>query len=44
MRIDIKALVDCDAIYMLNNWRDSKGANVELNIAQGLGMEIIFEF
>lgn len=43
MRNDIKALVDCDAIYMLDNWIDSRGAKVELTIAYGLDLETLFE-
>ena len=30
---DLKALDDCDAINMLDNWKDSKGANIERNFA-----------
>lgn len=31
------------AIYMLNNWVDSKGAKNELKLAQDLGLKIMFE-
>lgn len=40
---DIKALFDCDAIYMLNNWGSSKGARIERSIAIEIGLEIIYE-
>lgn len=43
MRHDIKLLCDCDAIYMLNGWRESAGARIENELAQDLGMEIIYE-
>lgn len=43
MREDIKALVDCDAIYMLCGWRRSKGARLERRIAIKLGLEVIYE-
>lgn len=43
MREDIKALVDCDAIYMLRGWRRSKGARLERRIAIKLGLEVIYE-
>jgi hypothetical protein len=43
MRSDIKALCDCDAIYMLTNWRDSKGATIELEIANHLEMDVIYQ-
>jgi len=40
---DIESLFDCDVIYMLNNWMDSKGARIEKNIADELGMDVWFE-
>lgn len=40
MRADIKELVDCDTIYLLPGWRNSKGARLEVRIAIGLGMKI----
>ncbi len=43
MREDIKALCDCDAIYMLSNWANSKGAQVEHNLARTLNIEIIYQ-
>mgnify|MGYP003314929645 CR=1 FL=1 len=43
MRHDIKLLCDCDAIYMLNGWRESAGAKIEHKLARDLGIEIILE-
>ena len=43
MRHDIKLLCDCDAIYMLNGWRELVGARIEHKLAQDLHMEIIDE-
>lgn len=43
MREDIKALCDCDAIYMLSNWADSKGATIERAIARHLGLHVQYE-
>lgn len=43
MKHDIKALCDCDIIYMLNNWGESKGAIIEHEIASSLGMGIIYQ-
>jgi len=43
MKNDIKALFDCDSIFMLKNWKRSKGARLELNIAKKLQMNVIFE-
>ena len=37
------AMVDiCDAIYMLPDWKDSKGAQRELEYAKSLGKTIIY--
>ena len=38
MREDLKALCDCDGIYMLDNWNDSLGAKAELQLAKSLGL------
>lgn len=43
MKEDIKSLCDCDAIYMLNNWSDSKGAKIELDLAMSLGLDVKFQ-
>jgi hypothetical protein len=43
MREDIKALCDCDEIYMLSNWPDSRGAIVEHGLAHTLGLKIRYE-
>jgi len=43
MKVCLKALIDCDKIYMLLNWRDSKGAMMELEVARKLGISVIFE-
>jgi len=40
MRMDIKVLVDCDAIQMLNGWTGSKGACLEYQIATALGLQV----
>lgn len=40
MRIDICQLMKCQAIAMLPNWYNSKGANLEYQIAKSLGMII----
>tara|TARA_R110002012_G_scaffold163691_3_gene326078 strand:- start:518 stop:925 length:408 start_codon:yes stop_codon:yes gene_type:complete len=38
----IVALTRCDAIFMMPCWSGSKGANLELKIAEGLGLKIYF--
>lgn len=43
MKEDIIALMGCDSIYMLSNWRHSKGAVVEHNLSQELGFEVIYQ-
>lgn len=43
MKVDIKALMDCDAIYMLKDWFRSRGALVEHNLALKLGLKILGE-
>lgn len=43
MKEDIKLLLDCDTIFMLNGFEKSKGAMLEFNLACSLGMTILFE-
>lgn len=43
MRVDIKQLVDCDAVYMLDGWRASRGGRCEYNLAHDLGLQIYME-
>ncbi|NJM14034.1 MAG: DUF4406 domain-containing protein [Bacteroidales bacterium] len=39
----IEGLLQCQAIYMLHNWGNSKGARIEYAIARELGLKIWFE-
>ena len=41
MRADVKALCDCDAIFLLQGWEKSQGAQLELHIAHRLGLEVL---
>jgi len=43
MRLDILSLMSCDAIYMLDNYKASRGARLELSIAKAIGLEIVYE-
>lgn len=43
MRVDIKALMDADAIYMLRNSDYSQGAIIERNLAVALKMPVFNE-
>lgn len=38
LRRDIKTLMDCKAVALLPNWEQSRGAQLEVYIAQQLGM------
>lgn len=40
LRLDILFLLQCDHIVLLSGWEGSRGANLELRIAQNLGMEV----
>lgn len=42
MKHDIKHLVDCDCIFVLDNWETSPGARMELAIAQKLDIKIYY--
>lgn len=39
MRRDLKLLLDCDYIYLLDNWTESTGAKVEYSLARDIGIE-----
>ena len=41
MKEDLKALLECDAIYMLHGWEGSKGAILEYNVAVMCGLNVI---
>lgn len=43
MEKDIAALLRCEAIYMLKNWGDSKGARCEYNLAKELCLNVVFQ-
>ena len=40
---DISLLLDCDAIYMMDNWVESRGAGIEYDIAKRLDLDFYFE-
>ena len=39
----LEELAKCDAIYLLDNWTSSNGANCEYWFAKGMGIDIMFE-
>lgn len=43
MRADIVEMMDCDAVYALGGWQGSKGARVEVGLADSLGIRVYYE-
>lgn len=43
MKADIKAMLDCDKVYALRDWDNSRGAQLEVFIAQKLNIPVIFQ-
>lgn len=43
MIVDFSHLIRCDLIYVMDNWKQSKGARIELAVAKELGIEIKWE-
>jgi len=43
IRDDIYLLLDCDAILMLSNWRDSLGARIEHAVAIEKGLDMFYD-
>ncbi|TWP31908.1 DUF4406 domain-containing protein [Apibacter muscae] len=41
MKICIKALMECDGIYLLSNWKESSGAKLESELASKLALNFI---
>ena len=42
MRRDIKQLCDCDYIYFIKGWENSKGCCLENSIAFQLGINVLY--
>lgn len=40
MKADIRALIDCDGVALLDGWERSRGATLEHHIASNLGLHI----
>lgn len=43
MRWDLTRLSTCGAIYLLPGWQQSRGARIEVNVAQELGLQFLGE-
>lgn len=41
MRRDLAALVACEAVAVLPNWYESRGARLEVNVAAALSMPVL---
>lgn len=42
LKEDIKALLQCDSIYMIPGWEFSRGATFEKEVAEKCGMKVIY--
>lgn len=40
MRDALRELLDCDAVALLDGWEHSRGAQLEMHVAQALGMPV----
>jgi len=43
MKVCLTALLKCDFIYMLKDWKDSKGATIEYELAKMLKIKVLYE-
>lgn len=41
MLLDLEVLAQCDAIYMIEDWVESPGAEVECAFARAIGLEFV---
>lgn len=40
MKRDVAEMLTCDVVYLLPNWQDSRGAQIERDLALRLGIEV----
>ena len=43
MRLCLSKLLECDTIFMLEDYKESKGAKFELLTAETLGLNVVYE-
>lgn len=43
MKRDIQLLIECDSIFIMNEWNHSQGCYTEFMVATAIGCEVIFE-
>lgn len=41
LREDIRELIDCDRVYTLDGWENSRGAKLEVSIAYALNITVL---
>lgn len=41
MKVDLIALMDCECIYLMRGWGNSRGARLEYHLAQELGLDVM---
>lgn len=41
--VDLRALAECDAIFLCNGWQSSRGCRIERNFADEFHKQIIYE-
>ena len=42
VRNDIRKMLECDEVHLLPDWQDSRGAQLERDIAIRLGMQVVY--
>ena len=42
IRYDIKKMLECDEVHLLPDWQQSKGAQLERDIAIRLGIQVVY--
>lgn len=42
MKEDIRAMLDCDVIYLIRGWQESPGATLEYEVASKCGLHIMY--
>lgn len=40
LKIDLKSMLDCDRVYTLPGWTESKGAQLEVYVAERVGIAV----
>lgn len=43
MAADFALLLECEAIYLLTDWDDSTGSRIEKNIAEEVGLDVMYQ-